>query len=172
MHTYVCTYTRTYMYAFEAHNVSCMQIRMLLFTCIHTTLTPSLVHVTCMICSVISGVGQLDIERSPPGSPEAILTPPPPPPPPPYLLLDVRDKTDFAKCHIVGGKYMQRWFKESSFIMFLHRQKQQATVKMLGKCNPLASEFCSNPTTMRPSHWTSFTYVHTVMVGVVPWCLH
>ena len=73
-----------------------------------------LVHVysfTCactsvgLICSVIFGVGEMDIQRdaslSPTSPPHA---PPPAPLPLPYLLLDVRHKDDYDQCHIKTGE--------------------------------------------------------------------
>lgn len=54
-------------------------------------------------CSVISGVGELDLDKglvkkAEPDSRDK------PYPDCPFLLLDVRDRDSYQQCHIVGGK--------------------------------------------------------------------
>ena len=60
----------------------------------------------------MTGVGELDVRK-----PEA-ASPPPPPNPPlcPYLLLDVRDKEDYDRCHIISGT-LQRVIASGVFIL-------------------------------------------------------
>ncbi|NXY50641.1 CEP41 protein, partial [Ceuthmochares aereus] len=53
--------------------------------------------------SVISGVGEMDIEKDTPKKVDA-PTKEMPYPDCPFLLLDVRDRDAYDQCHIVGGK--------------------------------------------------------------------
>lgn len=58
------------------------------------------------LCSVISGVGELDMEKDSPKKedPQAQERPYPDCP---FLLLDVRDRDAYEQCHIVGGEQPQ-----------------------------------------------------------------
>lgn len=51
------------------------------------------------ICSVVTGTGELDSSEED-TDPDVAQEPPICP----YLLLDVRDKDDYDKCHIISGK--------------------------------------------------------------------
>ena len=61
-------------------------------------------------CSVISGVGELDLDRN--GEKSSSVTPVSSPLPAntpytdcPYLLLDVRDREQYDQCHIITGRW-------------------------------------------------------------------
>lgn len=54
-------------------------------------------------CSVISGVGELDLDKGLMKKAEP-NTKDKPYPDCPFLLLDVRDRDSYQQCHIVGGK--------------------------------------------------------------------
>ncbi|GAB1610868.1 hypothetical protein Ahia01_001373600, partial [Argonauta hians] len=51
---------------------------------------------------VIRGVGEVDNLTAPPGG-VGVETAAQHPPPPPYLLLDVRDKDEFDRCHVISA---------------------------------------------------------------------
>ena len=54
------------------------------------------------VFSVISGIGEVDVNRTEP------IKPPPPPTPQmdlPYLLLDLRDPDEYEQSHIITGSY-------------------------------------------------------------------
>ncbi|XP_039427459.1 centrosomal protein of 41 kDa isoform X1 [Corvus cornix cornix] len=53
--------------------------------------------------SVISGVGEMDIEKDPPKKEEDTQAKEKPYPDCPFLLLDVRDRDAYEQCHIVGA---------------------------------------------------------------------
>lgn len=54
-------------------------------------------------CSVISGVGELDLDKGLAKKAEP-NTKDKPYPDCPFLLLDVRDRDSYQQCHVVGGK--------------------------------------------------------------------
>ena len=53
--------------------------------------------------SVVIGVGEMDLGKPESTSPLRSVAPPAPSVCP-YLLLDVRDKEDYDRCHIVTGE--------------------------------------------------------------------
>lgn len=63
-------------------------------------------HNAFPFCSVISGVGELDIEKDTPKKADAEAKDMPYPDCP-FLLLDVRDRDAYDQCHIVGGEEPQ-----------------------------------------------------------------
>ena len=80
---------------------------------------------TLINCSVIFGVGEMDIQREASLSPSSPPHAPPPSPPLPYLLLDVRHKDDYDQCHIRTGEpdnqSVSEYFCES-LLSFLNAQ--------------------------------------------------
>lgn len=59
------------------------------------------------LCSVISGVGEMDIEKDAPKKEEDSQAKERPYPDCPFLLLDVRDRDAYEQCHIIGGEQPQ-----------------------------------------------------------------
>uniref|UniRef100_A0A8C5JSV7 Rhodanese domain-containing protein n=1 Tax=Junco hyemalis TaxID=40217 RepID=A0A8C5JSV7_JUNHY len=60
--------------------------------------------------SVISGVGELDVEKDSPKKEEQDSQARERPYPDcPFLLLDVRDRDAYEQCHIVGGEHLGTW---------------------------------------------------------------
>lgn len=53
---------------------------------------------------MISGVGEMDIEKDAPKKEEDSQAKERPYPDCPFLLLDVRDRDAYEQCHIVGGE--------------------------------------------------------------------
>lgn len=58
---------------------------------------------------MISGVGELDIEKDTPKKEDAEAKDLPYPDCP-FLLLDVRDRDAYDQCHIVGGEEMESYY--------------------------------------------------------------
>lgn len=70
---------------------------------VYTCSTPFLVYCIysdAFIFSVVTGTGELDTYKEPEADVEVVHQPPVCP----YLLLDLRDKDDYDKCHIISGE--------------------------------------------------------------------
>lgn len=89
--------------------------------------------------SVISGVGELNLDRtSQRVKNEPVFSPEPtdrPYPDCPYLLLDVRDRDQYDCCHIIGGRCQEHQMTSSScqesYCCFNHLSTLQRTVSPL-----------------------------------------
>ena len=71
---------------------------------------------TFLFLSVISGVGELDLDKTEPNPVDLMPVSSPnvqekPYPDCPYLLLDVRERDLYDQCHIISGKRLLHAFE-------------------------------------------------------------